>query len=93
MFVDYTDFNKQQTLPEGSLLAPMHRPSHRLCGWLCPALFPRLLVGLSPDRSQGRRSDQDSVHHPLWSICLHNHVLRVEERKSHILVIDPIMTC
>jgi hypothetical protein len=40
----------------------MHRPSHWLNGWLRPALFPWLLLGLPLDHPQGRGSDQDSVH-------------------------------
>jgi hypothetical protein len=48
----------------GYICAPTHRPSHQLYGWLRPTLLPQLLLGLSPDRSQERRSDQDSVHHP-----------------------------
>jgi hypothetical protein len=30
---------------------------------------------------------------PSWSICLHNYVLRVEERRSHLSASYPIMPC
>jgi hypothetical protein len=43
------------TTLSGPLRAPTHRPSHQLHGRLRLALLPRLLLGLPPDSSQGRK--------------------------------------
>jgi hypothetical protein len=76
---------------EGSLRAPTHWLSHWLYGLLRPTLFPWLLLKLPLDRSQGRRPNQESVNHPLWSMCLHNHILQVEDCRSHLSAGHPIM--
>jgi len=60
----------QQALPEGSLRTPSHRPSHQLDGRMCTTIIPGLLLGLSSNSPQGRRSDQNGVHHSVWCIRL-----------------------
>jgi hypothetical protein len=69
MRVDYTDLNKH--CPKGPFGLP------RVDG-LRPALLPRLLLRVPPDRDQGRRPGEDRVHHPVWCLLLHNNVIRVE---------------
>jgi hypothetical protein len=51
---------------------------------LRPTLLPRLLLRVPIDRDQGRRPGEDRVHHPVWCVLLHDHVLRVEERRRHL---------
>jgi hypothetical protein len=51
---------------------------------LRPPLLPRLLLRVPPDHDQGRRPGEDRVHHPVWRVLLHDHVLRVVERWRYI---------
>ena len=83
----------QQALPKGSFWALPHWSSNRLDCWLHPPLFPRLLLGLSLDRPQGGRLDQDSIHHPFWGLCLHDNALRTIECWSNISKSNPAMFC
>ena len=74
----------QQALPEGPLCAATHRPSYWLYGRLHTTLLPWLLLGLPSDRPQGRRLDQDCIHHPIWRLCIQNYVFWAEECMSYI---------
>ena len=81
----------QQTLSEGSFWAPTHRPSHRLDGRLRSAILPWLLLRLSSNSPQGRRSNQDSIHHSIRCLWIQDHVLWIKERWSNILACHTAM--
>jgi hypothetical protein len=66
------------------ILSHSHTSTKTLTPWLVASLFPSLLLGLPSDCPQGRRPDQDSVHHPIWSIHIQDYILQAEERKSYI---------
>jgi hypothetical protein len=60
---------------------------------LTKSLTPRRAVTCSASstatpgttRSRSRKKTRrDCVHHPVWLVLLHDHVLRVEERRRHI---------
>jgi hypothetical protein len=60
MCVDYTNLNKHvEKIPLGYL----DQSSRGLLGRLQPSKFSRLLLGVSPDPPQGRRSDEDIFHY------------------------------
>jgi hypothetical protein len=49
-----------------------------------PALLPRLLLRVPPDRYQARRLGEDCIHHPVWRLLLHDNVVQVEERRRYL---------
>jgi hypothetical protein len=73
MCVAYTNLNKAC---KKSLQVTPDRSSHGLHGRLQPFKFSRLLLGVSPDPPQGRRSYQDIFHHSVWCILLYNYAIR-----------------
>jgi hypothetical protein len=82
MCVDYTDLNKHCPKdPFGLSRIDQVIDYTAGCDLLC---FHDYYSGVPPDRDQGRRPGEDRVHHPVWRVLLHDHVLRVEEHWRHI---------
>jgi hypothetical protein len=73
MCADYTNLNKHV---KRSLWVTPDRSSRGLLGRMQPSKFSRLLLGVSPDPPQGRRSDEDIFHYSVWGILLYNYANR-----------------
>jgi hypothetical protein len=82
MCVDYTDLNKH--CPKDPFGLPWIDQVIDSTRELQPALLPRLLLRVPPDRNQGERPGEDRVHHPVWCVLLHDHVIQVEERRCYL---------
>jgi hypothetical protein len=81
MCVDYTDLNKHCPKdPFGLPRIDQVIDSTAGCDLLC---FLELLR-VPPDRNQGRRLGKDRVHHLVWCVLLHDHVLQVEEHRRYL---------
>jgi hypothetical protein len=82
MCVDYTDLNKH--CPKDPIVLPcIDQVINSTAG--CVLLsFLDCYSGYYQIALKGGRSDQNSVHHPLWSIHIQYNIIRVEERRSHL---------
>jgi hypothetical protein len=79
MCVDYTDLNKHCPKdPVGLPQVDQVIDSMADCDLLC------FLDCYSGYHNQGRRPGEDHVHHPVWRVLLHDHVLRVEKSRRYL---------
>jgi hypothetical protein len=79
--VDYTDLNKHCLKdPFGLPRIDQVIDSTEDCDLLC---FLNCYSGTT--RSQSRkRPGEDHIHHPVWRVLLHDHVLRIEECRHYL---------
>jgi hypothetical protein len=83
MCVNYTDLKKHCPKdPFGLPRVDQVIDSTAGCDLLC---FIDCYSGYPPDCYQGRRPGEDRVHHPIWCLLLHDHVV-VKTRNSDTLM-------
>jgi hypothetical protein len=78
MCVDYTDLNKHCPkdpfgLPRIDQVIDSTTGCDLLCFLDCYSGYHQIAI-----------KEEDRVHHPVWRVLLHDHVLRVEERRRYI---------
>jgi hypothetical protein len=67
-----------------SLRASLDRLGCGLHIWLQPSKFSRLLFWVSLDFPQGRRPNQDILHHSIWCILLYNYALWTKKHRCKL---------
>jgi hypothetical protein len=91
MCVDYTDLNKH-CLKDPFALPRIDQVIDSTAG--CVLLsFLDCYLGFHQIALKEEDQIKTAFISPSWSICLHNYVLRVEERRSHLSASYPIMPC
>jgi hypothetical protein len=78
MCVDYTDLNKHYPkdpfgLPRIDQVIDSTAGCDLLCFLDCYSGYHQIEI-----------KEEDRVHHPVWRVLLHDHVLRVKERRRHM---------
>jgi hypothetical protein len=82
MCVDYTDHNK--ACKKDPFRASPGRLGCGLHNRLQPSKFSRLLFWVSLDSPQGRRPNQDIIHHSVWCILLYNYALQTKKHGCNL---------